>query len=366
MAYLAKEKLVGVAPSQVFAPVSIFWSPENRPAGGSFCNGEIGTSFFTVLTQSTVASCNFGGVEGRRALFILGAENTDTDEYDTAVIAHELGHYLQSVVSRDDSLGGQHSSDDRLDMRVAFSEGWGYAWSSIVRDDPISFDSRGPQQAQGFAWSVATVPVLRGWYSEETVQYLIWNDYQDQAVGLGGVYAAMADLADSPSFTSIFSYNEALRAARPAAAAAISARSASVDVNGSDGWGTGESNSGGVASVLPVYGTHSVGQTRTYCVSVTPSIGSPNKLGNYAFVRFTAEGSRSITVSRSGSTVAPTDPDVEILTSAGQSTSYAGSTPNVESISLSLPSGTHSMAIRDYQLFDSGSTGERCFDVTIN
>ncbi len=357
MAYVANQKLGAVAPSQVFLPLTIYWSPNNRPVGGNLEAGEIGTSFFTEAST------------GERALFLLGAEDSDTDEYDTAVVAHEIGHYLQSVISRDDSLGGSHSAGDRLDMRVAFSEGWGYAWSSIVRDDPISFDSRGPQQAQGFDWSVATVPPLGGWYTEDTVQYLIWNDYRDSAVGLGGIYAAMADLRDAPYFSSIFSYNAALRTARPGSTSSINARSASVGVNGTDGYGSGETNSGGVAAALPVYGDHTAvaqGTPRTYCMSVSASIGSPNKLNNYAFVRFNASGARTITVARSGSTVAATDPDVKIISSTGEESLYATGTANIETINVSLPSGTHVMAIHDYVLLDSGSAGQRCFDVTIN
>lgn len=368
VAYLAREKIAAVAASQNLAPLKIFWSPNNVPSGGSLTSGQIGTSFFTNGVSGAEAT-TLGLAAGDRTLFILGAENSDTDEYDSAVIAHEIGHYLQSVISRDDSIGGQHSGDDLLDMRVAFSEGWGNSWSSMVRDNPIYFDSRGARQSSGFQYSVATVPSTQGWYSEGTVEYLLWGNYVDTSIGFAGIYAALADMSDSPYLSSIFSFNEALRTARPAAAAGINSRSASVGVHGTDGYGTGETNDGGVPTSLPVYGDHNVGlgTAKRYCVNVDS--GTRNKLNNYAYVKFTASGTRTIRIARASSTVAATDPEVvEIITSQGQSIGpFLGSVPNLEETpNLSLPSGTHLMIFYDYKSFDSGSTGTRCFDVTIN
>ncbi len=95
VAYLAKEKVLGTAPSTVLQPLTLYWSPNNVPERGDEALGQIGTSFFTTSTA------------GDAALFLLGAANSDTDEYDTAVVAHEIGHYLQHAVSRDDSVGGE-------------------------------------------------------------------------------------------------------------------------------------------------------------------------------------------------------------------------------------------------------------------
>ncbi len=367
VAYLAKEKIAAAAPSQNLSSLKIFWSPSNVPSGGSLTSGQIGTSFFTAgITGATATT--LGLAAGDRTLFILGAENTDTDEYDSAVIAHEIGHYLQSVVSRDDSVGGPHSGDDLLDMRVAFSEGWGNSWSGMVRDNPLYFDSRGARQSTGFQYSVATVPSTQGWYSEGTVEYLLWNNYVDTSIGLAGIYTALADMTDSPYLSSIFSFNQALRTARPAAAGGINSRAVSVGVNGTDGYGAGETNNAGLASALPVYASHNVALNSATTHCVTRAVGSPNKIGNYAYVTFTASGTRTITVRRSPSTVQATDPDVEIITSEGQSLGpFQSQTVNTETMSnLSLPSGTHVMVINDYQLFDGNASGSRCFDVTIN
>ena len=57
-------------------------------------------------------------------IYVLGAENVDTDEYDQHVLAHEFQHFLEDTISRSDSPGGPHAPGDRLDPRVAFSEGF--------------------------------------------------------------------------------------------------------------------------------------------------------------------------------------------------------------------------------------------------
>lgn len=369
VAYLAKEKVFGVAPGKAIAPLKIYWSPNNGPNGGTLSSGGIGThSYFTVISDITSESCACSAAAGDRALFVLGAADIDTDEYDSAVIAHELGHYLQNVASRDDGVRGQHGPDDLLDMRTAFALGWRNAWAGMLRDDPVVFNTSGPQQAQGSTQNVATPPTNQGWYSESTVEHLLWNHHQDPSIGFAGVYAALTSLRDAPYFSSIFAFNAALRVARPTVAAAIDARSADVGVQGSDAYGTGESNSGGIAGTLPVYDTHDVelGQSKTYCVSA--DAGRTNKLNNHRFIRFTTSGIRTITVNRSASTFANTDPEVDIVTSQGQVLApYRSPTPNNETITdVSLPEGTHALALHDYQLFDSGSTGQRCFDLTIN
>lgn len=129
--YATQTKVLSVAPSTVFPPLRIFWSVNNVPASGNPALGQIGTTYFT--------SSNAAGAA--RAIYVLGKENVDTDEYDSSVVAHEWGHYYQSAFSRDDSPGGSHSLSERLDRRLAFSEGWGNAWS-------------------GIAWRAATTPIL--------------------------------------------------------------------------------------------------------------------------------------------------------------------------------------------------------------
>jgi len=61
-------------------------------------------------------------------------QSGDTDEYDDDVIWHEFGHFLVDKYSRDDSEGGCHFlTNNDLDMRLAWSEGWGDFFAVAVK-----------------------------------------------------------------------------------------------------------------------------------------------------------------------------------------------------------------------------------------
>ncbi len=119
--YQAMKKVRDADSSAVFPKLKANWSIYNVPAGtGSeyeLRSGLIGTTHF----------------DGDGNLYILGDADSDTDEYDDHVIIHEWGHYFEQSFSRADSIGGPHGSGDRLDIRVAFGEGWENAFSAIVQ-----------------------------------------------------------------------------------------------------------------------------------------------------------------------------------------------------------------------------------------
>src|SRR5690606_9356664 len=105
------------------------------------------------------------------AIYLLGAEGKDTDEYDRHVIAHEWGHYFEHNFSRSDSIGGPHTRHDQLDMRVAFGEGFGNALSAMITGSSVYRDVVGPNQAHSFQFDVeGPLPFdgndNPGWYSE--------------------------------------------------------------------------------------------------------------------------------------------------------------------------------------------------------
>jgi len=352
--YEAQRKIVIVAPNQSLPVLKAFWSVNNRPVDGNELQGEIGTTFYTRRTN------------GEHVLYILGAENVDTDEYDSHVIAHEFGHYLQAVVSRDDSIGGSHGGDDKLDMRVAFSEGFANGWAGMVLANARYSDSMGTRQSGGFTMDVSASPALaqRGWYSESSVQYLMWSAHQDAAVGFAPIFAALQGLRTSPAFTSFYGFEGALKAAAPAAAASLDTRAQQQQIFGTDAYGSGETNSGATANVLPVYKTHTaiLGVAQTYCMTGTDS--ERNKLGHHAFIRFTLSnaGSRTLTAARSAGTAQQTDPDFVLLTSNLNETSALSADPNLETLVITLPAGTHLIALSDYNLDGPGS---RCLDFKV-
>ena len=351
--YDAQAKIATVAPTVTLPPLKVFWSVNNRPVKPfNATTGAITTSFFTASSSG-------------RALYVLGAADTDTDEFDTHVIAHEFGHYLQSALSRDDSVGGSHGSGDKLDLRVAFSEGWGNAWSGIALGGPIYVDSFGPGQATSFSIdvSIAATGTDRGWYSETTSQYLIWTT--NKTIGFGPVYAALTSLSNSPAFSSLYSFAAAAKAAAPANAAAITTLWGTQNIAAQDAFGTGETNNGGNPLNLPVYKTL-VGTTGNYCPHAEADpLHDRNRLGEFVYIRFTASGTRTLVATKtSPAGAATTDPDFTVLKNDGTTVTADSNVDDMETLAgVVLPTGTHSLALSDYKLATPNTS---CFDFKVN
>jgi hypothetical protein len=376
--YAGTQKVLSVVPNLVLPTLQLYWSANNRPASGDPTQGFIGTSFFT---------SNAGA--GQPGLFLLGAADVDTDEYDTHVVEHEFGHYLQYALSRDDSPGGPHSSGDKLDARLAFSEGWGNAWSGMALGGPLYSDSDGPRQASGFVLDVSRAPVGsdQGAYSETTLQYLLWTASQDPAIGFTPIYNAFVALKPLPAFTTAYAMSRMIKTVSPASSTEVDALWNSVGVHGTDEYGSGETNDGGItgtAATLPVYKTHpGIGGTATYCLTSHYNVGQfAYKLGTTQFIRFDvpAAGTHTLSVTRNAQTTdtAATDPDFILLRSDGTRTvadtnslNPDGSPSNAETLaSTSLSAGATVIALSDFNMPVKSTAAspdtQRCFDLKVN
>lgn len=188
-------------PSQSFPDLNVYWSPNystlNIPGGGTLYD------------------------PGQTAIFVLGKEDDDTDEYDDHVIAHELSHFFEDKIFRADNIGGAHSPDtDILDQRVAFGEGYATAMSGIIFNDPVYVDTNGLKQGNGFDQNMTdNFSTDQGIYSERSIMYLIWKlfDNRDSIAGnnLGSfdrIYNILLNThRNTPALTNLltfaFSYN---------------------------------------------------------------------------------------------------------------------------------------------------------------
>ncbi len=358
VAFDATKKILSVSPEQVFPPLRLQWSVKNAPATAA--NGDldvgaglIGTSFYTF-------SAAFGG----HVLFLLGQENVDTDEYDSHVVAHEWGHYFQSAFSRDDSIGGNHTLGDKLDMRVAFSEGWGNAWSGMALGSPIYADSGQAGQAGGFTINVAQSPAAndQGWFSEASVQFLMFNFHEASTVGFGPIFRVMTgSMKNSAPFTAIHNFATLLKAEAPGGVAAINTLLQGQQISQqNDPFGAAETNNGGNALALPIYQA-AAGQ---HCVD--DSSGLPNKLANSVFIKFetAAAATRQLTVSSIAGQVG-SDPDWVVNGADGSQLVADGVVEDSESVSVALPAGTHTLELHDFNLLAGVVTGKRCFNFTV-
>ena len=102
------EHLSGSSPA---IPLQAFWETGNQ-AGTYFCTG-----------------CPFPG----DGIYVINT-STDTDEFDDDVLWHEFGHFVAYNYSQDDSPGGIHYlTDNDLDMRLSWSEGWGDFFPGAIK-----------------------------------------------------------------------------------------------------------------------------------------------------------------------------------------------------------------------------------------
>ena len=346
--YAAQAKVLSVAPNTVFPALRVFWSVNNVPADGNPSLGQIGTTYFS-------------DEDGAPAIYVLGKENVDTDEYDASVIAHEWGHYYQSAFSRDDSPGGSHSMTDSLDRRVAFSEGWGNAWSGIALARANYTDAVGVGQASGSNVDLTTgASPNPGWYREASIHSILWK--LNSMVGFKPIHDTLtvASFKSGLAVTSIHPFTAAFGAAAPAGASALAGLLAAQNISAAanDPFGTMETNNGGItgaANPLPLYRSAAVGGSTSACV--TNQAGRGNKLGDYVYLRFATPSARNYTITVAG----PPASDPDFVVYSGRQIAEATAVSTTEASSVGLPAGESVLVINDF----NNSSAETCFTVTI-
>jgi hypothetical protein len=118
--------------------------------------------------------------------FINGRRDRDSDEYDDHIIAHEYGHFLMDRFSRESSPGGDHSFGERLDPRLAWSEGWSNFFAGATTGSPRYIDTGVVRGRQGVLLSVdleedSPAGDRPGIWSEHSVASLLWDWFDDGA-----------------------------------------------------------------------------------------------------------------------------------------------------------------------------------------
>lgn len=364
--YTSMQLVLGVAPTSNFPELIVDWDATSP-----------GT-FFTA------------GAGGQR-ISLNGNLTEDTDEFDQHVVAHEYGHYVEFNFARSDSIGGSHGLGDRLDPRVAFGEGFGYAFAAIALNDPLARDTfvdGGQQVAGGFNVDInpATNPPgqfgdgVGCWCSETSVQAILWDLYDASPDGNDNIALGFAPLwsvlvgpqRNTESATTIFSFIALLKAAQPASAALIDALVTPQNINsaGIDSFASNETSSP-YAATLPVY-SNIIRGGGPVVVASTDDGGRHNKAGNRRFLRFTATSTGPVTVTMTTSNVAgDRDPDFLVrragaLVAAG--TNSSAEYPETETFNVTAGS---TYIIDAYDCANgcsepSGTPGDYNLTVTIN
>jgi len=348
----AMEIVLSADGSAVFPPLLVNWSKNNVGTAGDKTLGQITTSHYTNAN-----------------LYILGDADQDTDEYDDHVLAHEWGHYYEDKFSRSDSIGGSHSSGDILDIRVAFGEGWGNAFSAMALNDPIYFDTSGSEQSGGFIIDVeAGTTANPGWYSEDSVQNILYDLFDgtnDDSLdlGFGPIHNVFVGAEKTtPAFTSIFTFITALRDENPG------------DIGSIDTLVSGES----IATITDIYGTGRTNKADSYPYHDL-TVGSPvsihtsnvdgntvndyNKLSIRKYVKFEVTSTADYTIRVAQTNGIDSDPDFTLYRSfplfAKLGSSEGAGSSEEETVNLTI--GSYLLDITDFNKVTRAD-----YNVTIN
>ena len=348
-----------------FPALNIYWSGNNTDVSGNAALGQITTSHFN----------------GSNGIYLLGDQNNDTDEYDPSVIAHEWGHYLEANFSHSDSIGGPHFTGDRLDMRVAFGEGFGNAFSSMVRNNPVYSDSNGSQQASGFSFNVETESVAHpGWYSESSVEKILYDLYDSTndgadadtlTLGFNPIWNVLVnEERTQPVFTSIFKFAAALKAHDPGNAAAIDTLLNAQNIHVTNVYGSTETNDAGNSNILPIFHVTTLSAAATnVCVTraFNRGLGSSdyNVLGMDQYIRFSPPTPGNYQFNVSGNSSG--DPDAIFYNDTGANY-HGASVPGVETFTEMLSNTREYMfEIFDYNMLtDPNSPSTACYTVSVS
>lgn len=280
----AATKIAEAKPSLTFPQLKINWSTNNLPASGDVTIGQIGTSHYRPSDGE---------------LYILGKMDVDTDEHDAHIIVHEWGHYFEDGLGRSDSFGGDHSTGDKIDIAVAFGEGWGNALSGIVLDPEITYrDTYGARQGNiGVNFSLeSSVDSSPGWYSEVSIQEMIFDLYDstnDAGDTLSAGLAPIVDIMttyqkDTRAKTSVFSFMKGYKTKYPTSIAQVDSITTNKSITAvQDDFGTGETHNGGEAAYLPIFNGLVVNGA-TVQVQMWGSGARSNEMANNRYYKLTA------------------------------------------------------------------------------
>lgn len=368
--------------------LSAYWSPQNRSSDD--WDPAVGRIDTTAYRSGFISGSPPG-------IYVLGAADLDSDEYDAHVVAHEFHHFLEDAVSRTDSPGLDHAQNERLDMRLAFSEGFSNAFSAMALDDPIYRDSFGMQQRDDFRISMEDAAAMNnGWFNEASVHAIVWDLFDDAnephdivALGYGPIYGVFREeLRNDTPLNAVFPFIAALKQRPGAQQSGIDAVVAveGIVAETIEPYAGTETNSGVALTsrdlVLPVY-TEITPDGSPVRLCGAPAITDPdgmrvegvyNKLGNRRFLRFSVPSSRAIDIRVTCNGSDPTcmgnpQPDPDLVLWRGRDLEISDSaTPFTEQLQTNAVAGDYALEIYEYSHIDLAATvrrGQTCMTVTI-
>jgi hypothetical protein len=368
-----------------FPALDAYWSSLNTSSVNfAPATGQIQTTGYYIFQNGT-----------GNGIYVLGDASlgaaSDTDEFDQHVLAHEFHHYVEDRLSRSDSVGGDHSLSDRLDLRLAFSEGFADAFGGMVLGNPVYRDTYGAGQSQDVNFDMeSNTAAVRGWFNEMSVSSIAWDLFDTVAdgvdtgsVGFGPMFDVFrSELRTGIPLDSIFAFAAALKQRAGVDDALVNAvvGREQIKAAGITPYADGETNNGGLPDTLPVYEQLTLNGPMVQ-VCGTRDAGTGDKLGNRRLLRFNvpSTGPVHILVTALYNELPIPDPDLYIW-KAGlfDSRECAGPgsgagctlTQNSEAYdNVAMPAGDYVLEVFEYSHVDPDPNavrrGRTCMQVTI-
>jgi len=163
----ATDFVQAVGPSAVFPPIVFRW--------------KVGTDIGPTFLPDAVTIA-----EGVADRINIGDKASDTNDFDDSIILHEIGHYMGKNFSKDSSQGGPHLLGQRLDPRLAFSEGWADFFAQAVVGDPLYINSTSPSPFTVSVESFNATTMATTYESELAVAQVIWDLFDTGTLSTDG------------------------------------------------------------------------------------------------------------------------------------------------------------------------------------
>jgi len=180
----------------------------------AFCTVDPDNSFDELSVRWSLTTGNSSGFVGSTpAQLRVGATSTG-DDFDTFIILHEYGHYIDETEYRKDSPGGTHSSGYVEDARLALAEGFAtfYSVMAVGSANYIKTGGTGNTFSSLRDISAAITGDSRTAYNEASVSNFLWLLYENtDGAANSGNYAKIHNIflnfnVTTPAQTTIQSF----------------------------------------------------------------------------------------------------------------------------------------------------------------
>ena len=303
----------------------------------------------------------------RQRAFILGDRNTDSDDCDDSVIAHEYMHYLQTRLSRSDNIGGFHTPLQVIDPRVAFGEGSATFFGQAFLNSLFYEDSLSP--LSGFGVDLESAPTTGpglspGYWDEFSVAKVLWDCFDANAdtgdalnLSLGAFWTVFTADMPNHTFTYLIDFMDSLYARNTSSGTAIANILAQESISYTPG------GSPSISNPWPTALPNGTAVTGGLDGSATKQFNLMNTLAVYSF---SVASSRNVTLSLTN-TGAGTNPfaprhlDVYLFSSAGSTLAFSLAPPGAgytHQVTFTVPTaGTYGVAVTAAYTIVGGGPG---------